>query len=193
VGLWAHSQPDYSHLIWPPGTSVSKASRHLVAEQVRGFEPANLGFGGKHATVRLSGSNIQTARYFLNLPSVCRCNALFDWLVTGCPKRVIGSPASFSRGPEFKYLPSDRVSWLRFFVIFLSSSRNNRDSTLHQATVASFHILSSYLLIILSFHAVYSELLTNKIYWSWGSNSMCDSSTRLTARSQVLILCNGCL
>jgi hypothetical protein len=41
-GYQPHDQPDSSHLIWPPGTSVSKASRHhLVAEQVKhGWEIA---------------------------------------------------------------------------------------------------------------------------------------------------------
>jgi hypothetical protein len=32
-------------------------------------------------------------------------------------------PAPYSAGPEFKFRPRDWLSWLRFFVVFLSPSR----------------------------------------------------------------------
>jgi hypothetical protein len=37
--------------------------------------------------------------------------------------RVVSTPASYLGGPGFKSWPGDRLSWLRFFVVFLSRSR----------------------------------------------------------------------
>jgi hypothetical protein len=49
-GYQPHDQPGSSHLIRPPRTSVSKASRHhLVAEQVKlGWETWPLNFADEH-------------------------------------------------------------------------------------------------------------------------------------------------
>jgi hypothetical protein len=37
--------------------------------------------------------------------------------------RIISTPAAYSGGPRFKSRPGNRLSWLRFFVVFLSPSR----------------------------------------------------------------------
>jgi hypothetical protein len=37
--------------------------------------------------------------------------------------QVVSAPASYLVGPEFKSWSRDQLSWLMFFVVFLSSSR----------------------------------------------------------------------
>jgi hypothetical protein len=40
-----------------------------------------------------------------------------------CQGQVGNTPVSYLGGPGFKYWPKDRLSWLKFFTILLSSSR----------------------------------------------------------------------
>jgi hypothetical protein len=42
---------------------------------------------------------------------------------TECHSWVISSPASYSVGSGFRFWPGDLLSWLRFFVVFCSVSR----------------------------------------------------------------------
>jgi hypothetical protein len=43
--------------------------------------------------------------------------------------QMVNIPASYSGGPGFKSRPGDRLSWLRYFVVFLSSSKQMQGST----------------------------------------------------------------
>jgi hypothetical protein len=58
-----------------------------------------------------------------------------------CRSRVANT-VSHSGCLDFKPLPGDRLSWLRFFVVLLSTPMQVPDSTLNYTKTVSFHILS---------------------------------------------------
>jgi hypothetical protein len=67
--------------------------------------------------------------------------------------RLVGIPALCFRGLVFKFGPGDRLSRLRFFVVFLSLSRRMPGQSFKSGHTASFYILSNdRSLIILSFN-----------------------------------------
>jgi hypothetical protein len=61
--------------------------------------------------------------------------------------QVASTLASCAGGPEFKYQPRDRVSWLKDSWFPSVPLRKCRNGTLKQVTIASFHILSNSLFI----------------------------------------------
>jgi hypothetical protein len=55
--------------------------------------------------------------------SVIRYKGQRNLRVTERLCRVVNTPASHSGGPWLKFRPENRLSWLKFFVVFFSSSR----------------------------------------------------------------------
>jgi hypothetical protein len=66
----------------------------------------------------------------LNMALYLRRLAVIFILVTESSGRVVNTPASYSGGPRFKSRPGDRLSWLRFFVVFSIPPGECRESTL---------------------------------------------------------------
>jgi hypothetical protein len=115
-----------------------------------GFEAANLGSSGKP-------SNHYTTE--------ATSEVLTD------EGRTVSILASYSGGPGFKSRTGDRLSWLRFFVVFSDPPVTCCDSTLNEVTTASFHVLSNssltyhpLILVWVTGKALLNKLQTQKCY-----------------------------